>query len=208
MIGRASATEDVLDVWRTPDAPFARQWEERFGADVLGPVAARVAKRALEAAGVEPGDLAAFVVDAANPRIAKDLPRSLGASSDVVAEDLGDRVGRSGAAHALLLLARALDGAKPGDRIAIVVAVDGVDACVLEVGSGVDAGRPDHAVDDWIASKRDDLGYTAFPQVAGHPAVRAPATARPGPPGRPLPCTAARAGSSRCWGRAARRAGA
>jgi 3-hydroxy-3-methylglutaryl CoA synthase len=31
-VGRASATTEILDVWRLPSDPFAKQWEERFGA--------------------------------------------------------------------------------------------------------------------------------------------------------------------------------
>ncbi len=37
---------------------------------------------------------------------------------------------------------------------------DGCDALVLEVTDRIAAGRPAHAVDAWIASKRDDLAYT------------------------------------------------
>ena len=37
-IGRASSTVEVLDAWRLPGDVFASQWEERFGAQVLGPV--------------------------------------------------------------------------------------------------------------------------------------------------------------------------
>ena len=53
-VGRASRTTEVLDVWRLPGDPFAKQWEERFGADVLGPVIVDTATRALQDAGLEP----------------------------------------------------------------------------------------------------------------------------------------------------------
>ena len=46
--GRASATTEVLDVWRLPEDASRSQWEERFGAEVLAPVLADVVTRALE----------------------------------------------------------------------------------------------------------------------------------------------------------------
>src|SRR5262249_50781751 len=35
VLGRASATIEILDVWRLPEERFARQWEERFTADTM-----------------------------------------------------------------------------------------------------------------------------------------------------------------------------
>jgi hydroxymethylglutaryl-CoA synthase len=161
-VGRASATVELLDVWRLPGEPFAHQWEERFGADVLAPVALDVATRALQSAGVEPTELATVILDGANPRALAGLPRALRLKPEQVADPLGSGVGRAGAAHAGLLLARALDSAKPGDRILVVSLADGCDALVLEVSDAIDGARPPHRVDDWIASKRNDLAYTAW----------------------------------------------
>ena len=50
VLGQASSTSEVLDVWRLPGDQFARQWEERFGIEVLGPVSLDTAQRALSAA--------------------------------------------------------------------------------------------------------------------------------------------------------------
>src|SRR5262249_33766723 len=38
ILGQASVTDDVMDVWRSAEAPFASQWEERFGMEVLLPL--------------------------------------------------------------------------------------------------------------------------------------------------------------------------
>ena len=35
-VGRASATTELLDTWRLPEQRFVSQWEERFGAEILG----------------------------------------------------------------------------------------------------------------------------------------------------------------------------
>ncbi len=161
-IGRASSTTEVLDVWRLPEDPFARQWEERFGAEILGPVIADTATRALKDAGVEPTELKTVILDSTNARAAAGLPRVLGLKPEQVADPLADAVGRAGVAHAGLLLARALDQARAGERILVVSAGDGCDALVLEVTDRIEAGRPRHSVDTWLGSKRDDLAYNAY----------------------------------------------
>jgi 3-hydroxy-3-methylglutaryl CoA synthase/uncharacterized OB-fold protein len=162
IVGSASATSELLDVWRLPEDRFAKQWEERFGADVLGPLAADAAVRALRAAGVEPGQLQQVVVDAVNPRAGAGIPRALKLIPTQLADPLAASVGRAGAAHAGLVLARALDTAKPGERILALSIADGTDAVVLEVTGLVSERRPRHTVDAWIASKRNDLAYNAY----------------------------------------------
>jgi len=162
VLGRASATTEVLDVWRKPEDRFATQWEERFGAEVLGPVIVDTATRALQSAGVQPTELTTVVLDSTNARAAASLPRALRLKPDQVADPLATSVGRTGAAHAGLLLARTLDGAGPGERILVVSAGDGCDAVVLETTAQLASRRPLHSVDRWLESKRDDLTYVNY----------------------------------------------
>jgi hydroxymethylglutaryl-CoA synthase len=90
-----------------------------------------------------------------------NLPKALGLKPEQIADTLAASVGRTGCAHAGLLLARALDKAKPGDRILIVCAADGADALVLEV-TGAITNLSVRKVDRWIASKRNDLAYNTY----------------------------------------------
>ena len=161
-LSRASSTTELLDVWRVPDEPFAHQWEVRFGAEQLGPVALDTATRALQAARVEPTDLASVILDGTNARALAGLPRALGLKPEQVADPLAAQVGRTGTAHAGLLLARALDAAEAGDRILVLSCADGCDALVVEVTGRIAETRPRRTVDDWIASKQNNLGYTSY----------------------------------------------
>jgi uncharacterized OB-fold protein len=161
-IARASSTTELLDAWRLPEERFVSQWEERFGAEVLAPVLLDTVTRALQRAGIEPTDLSTLIVDATNARAAAGLPRALRLKPEQLADPLAASVGRTGAAHAGLLLARALDGARPGDRILVASLADGCDAVILEVSERIEQARPDHSVDAWIAAKRDDLAYNTY----------------------------------------------
>jgi hydroxymethylglutaryl-CoA synthase len=162
LAGRASQTMEILDVWRLPEERFGRQWEERFTADTMAPAVIDTARRALESAGVAASDLTAVVLDGTSPRGLAGLPKALGLRPEQLADPLAASVGRAGTAHAGLLLARALDGAKPGDRILVVCEADGADALVLEVTDAIRDWRPARSVDRWIASKRNDLAYNTY----------------------------------------------
>lgn len=162
VLGRASATIEILDVWRLPEERFAKQWEERFTADTMGPSIVDTARRALKEAGVEAASLAAVLLDGTNPRSMSGLPKALGLKPEQVHDTLGTNVGRTGCAHSGLLLARALDSARPGDRILIVCEADGVDALVLEVTERIRDLPKVHTVDRWIASRRNDLSYNGY----------------------------------------------
>jgi 3-hydroxy-3-methylglutaryl CoA synthase len=162
LIGRASSTIEILDVWRLPEERFGRQWEERFTADTMAPAIADTAKRALASAGVEPSSLSTVILDGTNARSMAGLPKALGLEASQLADPLTASVGRAGTAHAGLLLARALDTSKPGDRILVVCEADGADALVLEVTPAIKDMPPVRAVDRWIASKRNDLAYNTY----------------------------------------------
>lgn len=162
LVGRASLTAELLDVWRTPEDRFPRAWEERFGAEVLTPLLREAATRALTDAGLQPGDLTALIVDCTNDRAAASLPKLLGAKPEQVADMLSASVGRAGSAAAGLALANALDRAKPGDRIAVIVGADGADAAIFEVTSRIEGARPRHSVSGWIEARRNDLAYNTW----------------------------------------------
>jgi 3-hydroxy-3-methylglutaryl CoA synthase len=162
ILGSGSTTDEFLDVWRAPGEPFARQWEERFGAELLAPLMAEALQQAMASAGVRPDTLWRIVVDSTNPRASRALLAQLGAPKDHIADDLASWVGRTGAAHAGLMLANLLDQAHPGARIAVVTGADGADAMILEVTDKIAAGRPRRSVKQWIEAKRADLQYMTY----------------------------------------------
>lgn len=162
LIGRASCTEEVLDVWQSPGMPFAKQWEERFGASIFTPLLVDTFARALADAGTAASDLSKVVLDGTNARVFRGFMRPAGLDPAQLADGMAGSVGRAGAAHAGLTLASALDGASAGDRIAVACVADGVDVAVFEVTDAIDDGRPKHSVASWIESKRDDLAYTTY----------------------------------------------
>ncbi len=162
LVGRASSTVEILDVWRLPEERFARQWEERFTADTMAAGIIDTAQRAVKDAAIEPSSLSTVILDGTNPRSMAGLPKALGLKPEQIADTLAATVGRAGVAHAGLLLARALDSAKPGDRILVVCEADGADALVLEVTDRITEFPKVRKVDRWISAKRNDLPYNSY----------------------------------------------
>ncbi len=188
ILGSGSATEEFMDVWRAPAEPFASQWEERFGVQILVPLMIGAFERALAEAGVRAEKLTRVIVDSANPRAARGFAAGAGIPGDLLADDLGANVGRAGTAQVGLALANALDRAEPGDTIAVVTGIDGADAMVLEVTDAIARHRPERSVERWVEAKRNDLEYNTYLKWRGvlpFEKPRRPDPKRPaGPPSR------------------------
>ena len=158
-----SETHEYLATWRSAGQRFIRSWEERFAlTQAYQPLLERAARALLERAGAGPDRVAAAVLDAPNPRAAAAVAKALGLAGEQVVDPLLGEVGHSGAAHAGLLLASALDRSRPGDLILVLSVSDGVDGLVLEATDARASYRPRRTVASLVESRRDDLPYTRY----------------------------------------------
>lgn len=167
LVAAAGATEELLDRWRLPGEPTARQWEERFGEAILVAPAQAALTDALKQAGIQPGELAAVGVSGTSPRAAKKVAGALAGAGATVIDDLSGTVGFTGAAHAGLLLASALDTVpieigSAGAVIASLSLADGADALVFRATDALAAARPSPSVADQIAAGGAPLPYPTF----------------------------------------------
>ncbi len=135
LVGRSSATVEVLDRWRVPGDRASRQWEDRFGEFGTVSLAEEVARAALKDAGVE--TVEAVVVAGLHERSRARLAKTLAAAPSAVSAT----VGNAGAAQAGLLLVEALDALKAGEHVLLVTLADGVDALVLKATPELERAR-------------------------------------------------------------------
>jgi len=129
-IASASVTAEFLDRWRLPGEPASRQWEERFGEHAYVPLGAAAVADGLKQAGLTAAAVTRWVVTGPHGRASRRVAASIGAAKGAVADDLASSIGNTGAAHAGLLLADALDRAKPDETIAVVSLADGCDITI------------------------------------------------------------------------------
>jgi hydroxymethylglutaryl-CoA synthase len=140
-IAAASSSAEFLERWRVPGDPASRQWEERFGEHVYVPLAEAAITNALKQAGVTGQSLASLIVAGAHGRANKRAAAAAGAKQGAVGDDLTASVGNTGAAHAGLLVADALDRAQADDLIAVVSLADGCDVTIWRATAALTRGR-------------------------------------------------------------------
>jgi 3-hydroxy-3-methylglutaryl CoA synthase len=161
-LGAASATAEVLDRWRMPGDDSSKVWEERFGEHVYLPLAEQAFTDALKKTGVTPGEIDHLVLTGTHSRTLRGLARATGVKPEAFVDDLAKTVGNTGAAHPGLLLATALERAKPGETIAVVVVADGAEVLLFRATDAIASYAPSVSVASLIASTRDDLDYQKY----------------------------------------------
>ena len=174
-----SATEDVLDRWRTPGDNRSKLWEERFGETRYVPLAVEAWETALKQAGVAADDIAAVAVTGTNDRVTTAVTRKLGVADKRI-DPLVGVVGNTGAASPLLMLASALETAAPGSLVALVGVDGGADAVIFRVTDAAAQARPARSVADQIALG-GAVTVRPLPGLARLPAGRAAAPSRARP---------------------------
>jgi len=180
--GSYSITDTMLDVWRSQDDEFVRSWEDRFVIEegyqrvVPEAVAAFLAQQQLT-----PKDVSKAIYHSGDARRHAQLAARIGLEEGQVQDPLYGRVGNTGAAFPLMLLASALEEASPGDRILVAGYGDGCDVFSLRASDSIAAARDGHrGVRGHLESK---LLLTSYDEYARWRTLLPTAAARrPAPP--------------------------
>jgi hydroxymethylglutaryl-CoA synthase len=169
-LGGASATREFLERWRTPGDRRSKTWEDRFGESMYAPLAEQAWNAALKAADVTEVDV--LCVAGMHTRSVGRVSKRLGVARTI---DTSATVGDTGTAHAMLLLASALESAEAGQTVAVVSLADGADVLVFRA---MRATSPQRTIAQQIDNAAD-VGYARFLSWRG--------MLTPEPPNRPEP---------------------
>jgi hydroxymethylglutaryl-CoA synthase len=162
IIGQGSATAEFLDRWRTPGAPAARVWEERFGEQVYGPLAEAALADALKEAGLTAGQVDHLIVAGLPARARSRTIRAAGVPAEAVADNRVASIGNAGTAQPGILLADVLDRAGPDETVLLMVLADGVTALALRTTEALASHRQPQPVAAQIAAGSSALEYATF----------------------------------------------
>ena len=155
----AQTHDDVTARWRQGSDRIVRQFEPRletvaaYGASLPG-----ACTRALEAAGVDPGELAHAALAGPDARSPAAAARAAGIGPEAVVTAPLDELGDAGAAAPGLALVRALERATAGDRMLAGGAGDGAEVVVLTRGRAR-LGEPLQAA---LGRRRELRSYEAY----------------------------------------------
>ena len=162
-LGSHSVTIDFVDHFRSTSAEFDYGWESRWIRDeghtkILG----GALKEALTKLGVTGADIDHVIIPIAVRGVPESLAKSCGIKPESVRDSLSAVVGDSGAAHPLLMLAAALEVAKPGDKILLAGFGQGADVLLFQATEAVSRPPEQLGVAGHLARARKDTNYTRF----------------------------------------------
>nr|WP_087574863.1 OB-fold domain-containing protein [Sphingomonas sp. CDS-1] len=165
-VGSHSVTADFVDHYRSSGEAYDYDWEARWvreeGHVKIG--SAAIAD-ALKAFGVSASQIAHFIVGIPGRGAGAALAKKAGITADAVRDDLAAVLGNAGTAHPLVMLAHALETARPGDMILVLGFGQGADVLLFEATSAIADAHPMLGVSGWLgrAAKEDNyLKYLSF----------------------------------------------
>lgn len=136
-LGGASLGAPFVHRSRASGAAAPLDWEERWQRDAgYLALVPRAIAAALDRAGLGAQAIDHFVLPCPIPGVAGAVAQAAGLSAARLAADLGDRCGDTGAPHALLMLAGALEHVRPGQILLVAQFGQGATALVLRAEAG------------------------------------------------------------------------
>lgn len=160
-LGSYSVSYDFVDHWRAKGEQFDRQWEDRFIRDVgYGGFIIEAMTNLAKECSIKLSDVAKVAYPCLYMGDFKKIAGKLGLSPEQVVEPLIGQVGYTGTSDPILHLVKALEEAKPGDKIAVASFGSGADAMLFEVtdkNEQIKGGR--RAINKHLASKRTLNSY-------------------------------------------------
>jgi hydroxymethylglutaryl-CoA synthase len=156
LLGAHTESVDFVHQYRMHDRETDYGWEERWIRDEgYLKIVPRAVSALLGRLAVEPGSIAHFCMPATLARVGGAVARACRLPEASVRDTLGAVCGDTGAAHPLLMLAAALEEARPGDRILVAGFGEGCDVLLLEAVAPIGRGGVSAA----LARRREDANY-------------------------------------------------
>jgi len=161
--GSYSVTYDFCDHVRSKDSDMDRQWEERW---IRNEGYARFIPEAinglLEKCQLKITDFAKVIYPCHNRGARKDINKKLSIPPEIEQSNLQAEIGDSGTSLPLVMLAQALEGAKPGDKILVASYGSGADALYFEVTENIQNKKGNLGISGYLAKKEDLGSYTKY----------------------------------------------
>jgi len=176
-----AVADEIVDLWRTREDTFVHSWEERFVVqEGYVPSLCEAARGLLERLGATAGDFTRVCLYAPDRRSHGTVARRLGLDPERVQDPLLGRLGNAGCAFAPLLLAAALEDARPGDRLLVASYGDGAEALAFTTREHVTKLEPRRGVSWHLERRRGVASYDPYRKARSLDPGEWPAAAGPG----------------------------
>ncbi len=168
--GVYSLSEEFMDSWRKQDDDFIQKGDPAFAqAYGYGRMVPNCIQGILKKYEMKIADISHFVIPAPDSRVYARVTKTLNLPAGSYLEDpLLTTVGDTGAASPLMLLAAALDKAKPGERILLCsYGAGNTDAFILQVTPEIERLKDRPGISHYLASKKPLTHYEKFLKFQG-----------------------------------------
>ncbi|MCS6924448.1 MAG: OB-fold domain-containing protein [Candidatus Binatia bacterium] len=166
IIGMVSQSSDFLDEWRRDTDSYIQTQPSRFTTErgYQASVVA-VAQQLLEQHALQPQDCAKLILPSPDGRAHVNAAKKLGFHDNQIQDPLFQEVGACGTAAPFLLLAAALETAKPGDLLVLLAYGDGADGFLLRVTEEISTRVLPRSLSDHLSEKRLYPSYSIFKKM-------------------------------------------
>lgn len=169
LIGSHTETVDFVDHYRGLDATHDYQWEERWVRDEgFLKIVPRAIGALLKATGTHGETVTHFCMPSTLARIGAAVAKRAGIPERAVRDTLASVCGDTGCAHPLVLLAHALEEAKPGDRVLLAAFGQGCDVLLFEVTDAIGQAAARRGVKGSLARRTEESNYQKFLAFGEH----------------------------------------
>lgn len=160
---RVSVADEIRDLWRTEHDRFVRSWEERFVVEHGYADNVRDAiSRCLQQSGLDSSQLDKAIAYTPDARSHLGVLKRFGFEGPRIQDPLFGRVGNCGAAFAPLLLAAALEEARPGQHFLWANYGDGADAWIVSTHEAVTSLAQRRGVAWHLARRKEFTDYDRY----------------------------------------------
>ncbi len=161
--GAYSVSYDFMGHWEGDTDAYGHFWESRWVTDEgYNPHLLEAAKGVLKKCGLEIDGVSKVIIPAINARAAGGVAKKLKLADDQIQTPVFDSVGDCGNAQSTLMLAAALDEAKPGDKIMVLSYGNGADGLIFEATDAIASYTPAKTVARMLETKREITNYNQY----------------------------------------------
>ena len=167
-LGGTTVAADFIDHFRGQGEDFDYEWEERWVRDEgFFKVVPAAVNSLLESVAIAAGDVDHLIVATALRRVPQAVAKKLGIAEEKLVDPLIQQCGHSGAAHPLLMLSQALEGARAGEKILLTGFGQGCDALLFEATPAIDSFAPLRGVKGTLDTGVAEENYAKFQTFNG-----------------------------------------
>ncbi|MDQ0270349.1 OB-fold domain-containing protein [Cytobacillus purgationiresistens] len=153
---------EIITAWRSQGDSFTQDWEERLGTTVFLDQVKSNVQPFLEKNNLTADALTKVIISGPGTRAHTAAARSLGLQTHQIQDPLFDKVGRTGNAHAPMMMVSALESAQPNDQLLIINFAEGLDMILLKVTEAITQLTQRKGVKGYLERKSDKVTYSDY----------------------------------------------